>query len=85
MKPATAVNVADVVPDVTLTEGGTLSNEVLLESATVIPPDPAACVNVTVQLEAHSEFRVVRLQDKRLTDVDVEVSSEMEAVCELPL
>ena len=81
--PAMAVKVADVAPDATLTEGGTLSNAVSLESVTVTPPDPAACVNVTVQFVTHPEFRVAGLQDARLTEVAA--SSEIDAVWELPL
>ncbi len=81
--PATAVNVADADPDATVTEDGTVSAAVLLERVTVTPPDPAACVSVTVQLLAHPEFRLVGEQATRLTDVAD--NSEIEAVCELPL
>ena len=83
MVPATPVNVADEVPAATVTEDGTLSSGELLESVTMIPPDPAACVKVTVQLVTHPELRVEGLQDNRLRDVAV--SNESDAVCELPL
>ena len=81
--PAIALNVADVAPDATLTEGGTVSNAVSLESVTVTPPEPAPCGSVTVQLATHPEFRLVGLQDTRLADVAAK--SEIDAVCELPL
>lgn len=49
--PAVAVKVAEVAPDATVTEAGTVSAPTLLESATVIPPDPAALDRVTVQVD----------------------------------
>jgi hypothetical protein len=84
--PATAVNAADASPDATLTEAGTLSSALLLESAIVTPPEPAACESVTVQLEVHPELRLVGLQDSEVRDaVDVGARSEIDAVRELPL
>jgi len=83
MVPATAVKVADVAPDATLTDDGMLSNVVSLERVTVTPPDPAGCVNVTVQFVTQPEFTVEGLQDTRLTDVAAR--SAIDAVCELPL
>ncbi|MGD0669125.1 MAG: hypothetical protein ABSB23_16325 [Bryobacteraceae bacterium] len=81
--PATAVKVADIAPDATLTEDGTLSAVVLLESVTVTPPAPAACDSVTVQVVTHPEFRLVGLQDTKLTEVAA--NSDIEADCEPPL
>jgi len=84
--PATAVNAADAAPDATLTEGGTVSELVLLERVTVIPPEPAACDNVTKQLETHPELRLVGLQDSRLrVAADAVDESEIDAVCKEPL
>ncbi len=83
MVPATALNVADVNPVATVTEDGTARAVVLLESATVTPPGPAACDNVTVQVATHPEFKLVGLQDNKLTDAAD--NSDSEADCELPL
>ena len=81
--PATAVKVADITPDPTVTEGGTVSAAVLLESVTVTPPDPAACDSVTVQVVVHPEFKLAGLQDNKLTEAAA--NSDSEADCELPL
>jgi hypothetical protein len=83
MVPATPVNIAEFAPDATLTDAGTLSSGVLLDNATVAPPDPAACASVTVQFVTQPGFRVAGLHDRLLMDVGV--SSEIEAVCELLL
>jgi hypothetical protein len=42
MFPATALKLADVDPDGTLTDAGTVNNELLLESGTLAPPTGAA-------------------------------------------
>ena len=47
---AVAVKVAVVAPADTATEGGTVSNELLLASVTVEPPVGAVCVSVTVHV-----------------------------------
>jgi hypothetical protein len=78
-----AVKPADIAPDATLTEAGTVNAALLLESATAIPPEPAACDRVTVQADVPPELRVVGEQDSWLTTVGA--VSENEAVCELPL
>jgi hypothetical protein len=83
MVPATAVNVADAAPDATLTDDGTDSAAVLLERATVTPPDPAGCDSVTVQFAIQPEFRLVGLQDTELTEAAA--SSDIDAICEPPL
>ena len=81
--PAVAVKFAEVAPDATLTEPGTVNAVTLLDSVTEMPPVPAACDNVTVQADVPFEFRLVGLHDNRLTVVGA--TSEMFAVCELPL
>jgi len=81
--PAVAVKLAEVAPDATLTEGGTVNAVTLLESATVIPPEPADWDNVTEHAEVPTELRVVGLHETRLTVVGA--TSSMENVCVLPL
>ena len=83
MVPAVAVKFAEVDPDATLTETGTVNAVTLLDSVTEIPPVPAACDNVTVQVDVPFEFKLVGLHDSELTVVGA--TSEMFAVCELPL
>lgn len=81
--PAVAVKFADVAPDATVTEAGTDSAVLLLESATVAPPEPAACDNVTVQMEVPPELRLDGEHDNRLSPVGA--AREIEAVREAPL
>jgi hypothetical protein len=78
-----AVKPADIAPDDTFTVAGTVSAALLLESATVAPPEPAACESVAVQADVPPELRVVGEHDTWLTTVDA--ASEIEAVCGLPL
>jgi hypothetical protein len=78
-----AVNPAEVAPDVTFTEVGTVSPALLLESVTLAPPEAAACDSVTTHAEVPPELRVVGEQDTRLTMVGA--VSENDAVCEPPL
>ena len=81
--PAVAVKLAAVAPEATVTDAGTVSAAALLDKVTVIPPDPAVCDNVTVQVEVAPELRLVGLQATELTVVGA--ASRMEAVCELLL
>jgi hypothetical protein len=81
--PAVAVKFADVAPDATPTEEGTVNVVTLLESATVMPPEPAARDNVTEHADVPPELRLVGLHDTRLSVVAA--TSEIDAVCELPL
>ena len=83
MMLAVAVKFADVAPGATLTEEGTVSAVTLLESATVMPPEPAACDSVTEHADVPPELRLVGLHDTRLSVVAA--TSEIDAVCELPL
>ena len=78
-----AEKLAEVAPEATVTDAGTESAVVLLESVTAIPPEPAACESVTVHVEAAPELRLVGLHESALTAVGA--SSEIDAVCELPL
>jgi hypothetical protein len=59
MVPAVAVKFADEDPAGTITEAGTLSIALLLESDTIAPPAVAGCAKVTVQVEVLAEFRLV--------------------------
>lgn len=70
---AVAVKLAEVAPDATLTEAGTVNAVILLDSVTVIPPVPAACDSVATQADVPPTFRLVGLQDTRLTAVPVPV------------
>jgi len=63
MVPAVAVKLAEVAPDATFTEGGTVNAVTLLESVTVTPPEPAACDSVTEQADVPPELRLVGLHD----------------------
>ncbi|MGD0669124.1 MAG: hypothetical protein ABSB23_16320 [Bryobacteraceae bacterium] len=81
--PAVAVKFAELAPDTTLTEPGTVNAVTLLDSVTVIPPVPAACESVTVQVDVPPELRLVGLHDTKLTVVGA--TNEIDAVCELPL
>ena len=47
---AVALKVAVVAPAATVTEGGTASDELLLDSVTLEPPIGADCVRVTVHV-----------------------------------
>jgi hypothetical protein len=76
--PAVAVKFPDVAPDATVTVGGTDSAATLLDSATTMPPVPAAFDNVTEQAEVPLEERVVGLHDTWLTVADA--TSEIDAV-----
>jgi hypothetical protein len=61
MVPAVAVKFADEDPAGTITEAGTLSIALLLESDTIAPPAEAGCAKVTVQVEVLAELRLVGL------------------------
>jgi hypothetical protein len=81
--PAVAVKFADVAPDGTATDVGTVNAAALLESATVTPPEPAACDSVTVQVEVAPEARLAGAQETELTTIGT--ASNTENVCVLPL
>ena len=79
---AVAVNDAVALPAGTLTEAGTGSRALLLESVTRAPPEGAALERVTVQEEAAPAFSDVGLQasDERTLGA----TSETEAVIDAP-
>ncbi len=81
--PAVAVKLDHVAPDATFTEAGTVSAAALLESDTVIPPEPAACDSVTVHEDVLPELKLVGLHDSNVTTVGATI--EIDAVCELLL
>ncbi len=81
--PAVAVKFADVAPEATVTEAGTVNAAALLDNVTAMPPVPAACDSVTVHADVPPELRLVGLQVTRLTVVGA--TSEIDTVCELPL
>ncbi len=81
--PAVAVKLAEVAPDATLIEPGTVNAVTLLESVTVMPPVPAGCDSVTEQADVPPEPRLAGVHVTRLTIVGA--ASRIDAVCELPL
>ncbi len=61
------VNVAVVFPAVTLTVAGTVADELLLDSATEIPPAGAAELRVTVPVEELPPLTLVGFSDTALS------------------
>ena len=80
---ALAVKVALVAPAATVTEAGTVSRVLLLESETEAPPDRAGCVVVTVQVLVALWPRLVGMQ--ATDDTSTGASRLKGAVCELLL
>jgi hypothetical protein len=78
---AVALKFAVVAPAATIIEAGTVSQVLLLSSATLDPPVGAAWVSVTVQLLTALWPRLVGLQVTPETRTPV--SRLMVAVCEL--
>ncbi len=78
---AVALKVAVVDPDATVTDPGTVSSALLLDSVTLDPPVGAVCVSVTVQVLTALCPRLVGLHETE--DTSTGASSEIEAVCEL--
>ncbi len=76
--PAVAVKVADVEPVGTVTEAGVVSNALLLDKETKVPPGGAALVRETVQTLVAPEARVDGLQPS-------ELKLELRTVIVLPL
>jgi hypothetical protein len=58
--------VFDVAPEATVTDAGTVSRALLLDNETTAPPEGAACVNVTVQVD---ETPVPRLEGAHDTEL----------------
>jgi len=63
MTPAVAVNIAVVAPAATITEAGTDSKALLLDSETRVPPAGAACDIVTVQVDVAAVPTLAGAQD----------------------
>jgi hypothetical protein len=60
--PALAVKLAMRAPAATVTDPGTVSAAVLLDSANVNPPEPAGLDSVTIHVEASPEVRLAGVQ-----------------------
>ena len=82
MVPAVTVNVADVAPAATAIDAGVVSSELLSDSVTVVLA-VAALLNVTVQVLAALEPRVVGVQASE--ESVTAAAREMVAVFETPL
>ena len=67
--PTVALKVADVLLAGTVTDAGTVSAGLLLESPTAVPPFGAAWLRVTVHVLAAPELTLVGLQAKVETSV----------------
>ena len=80
--PTVAANVAVLAPAATFAEAGTLNAVVLLESDTVVPPEGAAWLSVTVHVAELPEPSVLGLQAS--DESDTGGTSEMDAVCDAP-
>lgn len=85
MAAAVAVAVAVVAPAATVTDAGTVSAVLLLESDTTAPPAGAAPDNVTVHVEVALPLKLVGAQASELITTDAGAASEIEAVCEVLL
>ena len=82
MVPAVTVNVAEVAPAATATDAGVVNSELLSDSVTVVLA-VAALLNVTVQVLAALEPRVVGVQASE--ESVTAAAREMVAVFETPL
>ena len=65
--PEVAVNVAVVAPAATVTDAGTVTKALLLDSETAAPDAGAACDKVTVQLEVAPLPRIAGTHRTELT------------------
>ncbi len=65
--PAAALNVVNALPAGTVTDDGTDSAELSVETPTLIPPEGAISFRVTVQVAASPEFTLVGVQIKAET------------------
>ena len=70
--PTVTLKLAEVAPAGTVTAAGTLRTGLLLDSTTLVPPEGAALVRVTVQALLAPEYRVVELHvaEVSVTSVD---------------
>src|SRR5690242_8727065 len=83
MVPAVAVKDAAAAPAPTVTEAGTLSNPLLLNSETIAPPDGAALERVTVQTVPAPVARLDGEQESELTTG--RAVTDTDVACEIPL
>lgn len=85
--PALAVKVATREPAATVTDPGTVSAVVLLDSVTVTPPDPAALASVTVHVDVPPGLRFpgVQASELKVPGADPLGDTVTVAVCMLPL
>jgi len=83
MVPAVAVKVALEEPAATVTEAGTRSAAVLVESDTAAPPEPAVFDNLTAQVDVAPAPRLLDPHDNELKTTGV--TSKSEAFLEMPL
>lgn len=81
--PAVVVNAAVVAPDATVTDAGTGSDPLLLESEIPAPPLGAAADRITVQLEVPPAARIAGVQDTELNTAGP--ISDSDAVWAAPL
>jgi hypothetical protein len=78
---AVALKTAVVAPADTVTDAGTVSKALLLDTVTVAPPEGAVCVSVTVQLLTPLCPRLVGLQVT--PDTSTGANKLIAAVCKL--
>ena len=83
MLPAAAVKPAEVAPAATVTDDGTDSSVLFEASATVLPPDAAAALNVAVQVVEPFDAKLLALHSSDVTVGSGPVSASV-ADCELP-
>jgi hypothetical protein len=83
MLPAVALKVVEVLLAGTVTDAGTVSAALLLESPTVLPPAGAASFKLIVHVLAAPELTLVGLHDRAVTTAG---STKLRVVvCKLPL
>ena len=79
--PTVAVNPAVVAPAATVTLPGTVAFPLSLDSATTIPPPPAAPLSVTVHAEEPGAFTLDGLQERLLGTAPAVKFTVVFAVC----
>jgi hypothetical protein len=85
IRPAAALNIAAVRLARTVTDGASTCNRLLLlASLTTMPPFGAALLNVSMQVVAAPEFRLVGLHASDDSVSGWDVTRLMVAVCDAP-
>jgi hypothetical protein len=83
--PTVAVKPAEVAPAATVTDDGADSSVLFEASATVLPPDAAAALNVAVQVVEPFDAKLPTLHSNDVTVASgAGAVSAIEADCELP-